>query len=619
MTLILPQLNHDTGQVPDRVKKRLEELYSLELLDTSSDERLKRYTELATNVLDLPFASAFVQSNEQLVVSAFSGDIARNVEGESSIAIRAMAEDGLFVVEDARSDSRLRSHALVLGDPYIRFCAGVPIRGPAEEVLGALSVMDTVARSFSSREQQILLQIGRLLEHEFESRARVAELRQRLRDQVLLDSSTQLPTEALFTARLARILERSPTAPVMLVLVRLERFESVFSAVGKPGAAFLIKGAAARLRGAIRRKCLIGKTREDTIALAFRPAESGRPEVEIQRILDCFEYPFLLGDHTLSQAVTIGAAIHPADGQDSDTLLKRARTALHAVPHSDASRFRRYHRSLSHEAARRFEIETALRGAIDRDELELVYQPKVEIATGNVVGAEALLRWTNPILGHVGPDEFIPIAEDSGLIIQVGNWALAAACAQIAEWLAWGYECPQISVNVSGVQLRYQRFTGQVRSLLETHAVDGSKLNLEVTEGTLIENIEDAIAIMVELRELGIDFSIDDFGKGFSSLSYLARMPVQTLKIDRAFVESIPKDPAGMTLIRSMVAMSHGLGLRTVAEGVETREQLDALRDAGCDEIQGYLINRPLSPRAFTLEHLQPGQQSENSKHRGYL
>jgi EAL domain-containing protein (putative c-di-GMP-specific phosphodiesterase class I) len=259
---------------------------------------------------------------------------------------------------------------------------------------------------------------------------------------------------------------------------------------------------------------------------------------------------------------------------------------------------------LSAEAARQFEIETALRGAIERDELELVYQPKVTMDTLSLTGAEALLRWTTPKLGKVGPAEFVPIAEESGLIVHLGEWALARACRQIAEWQEAGLDCPQISVNVSSVQLRQAQFRGRVRELLEQYSVDGSKLNLELTEGTLIENIGEAIELMTELRKLGISFSIDDFGKGFSSLSYLARMPVQVLKIDREFIERIPEEQTSMTLVRSIIGMAHGLELKVVAEGVEREHQLNALRLEDCDEIQGYLISPPIERSEFAARYL---------------
>jgi EAL domain-containing protein (putative c-di-GMP-specific phosphodiesterase class I) len=374
-----------------------------------------------------------------------------------------------------------------------------------------------------------------------------------------------------------------------------------------------VRNVAARLKQTLSRDCLMGQLREDTIAMAFVLPAGKSPDADIGKLLDCFRSPFLLGDHMLAQTASIGTARHPDDGDNSDSLLKRARTALNAMPPSDASRYRQYSRKLSAEAARRFEIETALKGALERDELELFYQPKVLIESRKLVGAEALLRWTTPKLGKVAPGEFIPIAEESGLIVELGDWALASACRQLAAWRAEGRDCPEISVNVSSIQLRGARFCELVREVLALHSLEGARLNVEITEGTLIENMGDAVRIMSELRAMDVTISIDDFGKGFSSLSYLARMPVQILKIDRSFIDRIPDQPSAVTLVRSIIAMGRALGLTLVAEGVETEAQLESLRSAGCSQIQGFLVSRPLDAGTFARQCLASGNESTPS------
>ena len=604
MTLILPQLNLASAPLPDREKLRLEELYSMHAFDASSDERFNSFTQLVTSVFDAPIAAVVLVDGDRLIFKALHGDVPHDIDRELSFADHAMRQGDIFVVEDALKDPRFAAHPLVRGKPGVRSYAGGVIRGSGGQPLGTLCVMHTKKRKFSQKDKDFLLQITRMLEHELESRQQVAELRSRLRDHVLLDAATQLPTEPLFTSRLARNLEKYPDKPIMLALIRLERLEAIHSAVGKQGAAHLVKSVAQRLEKALARPCLVGQIREDTLSLAFAMSDATDPVAEIHKMLECFADPFLLGDRTVSQNVAIGTALHPQNGRDSDTLLKRARTALNSIPPADASRFKQYHRGLSSDAARQFEIESALRGAIERDELELVYQPKVYLKDGSLSGAEALLRWANPRLGMVGPAEFIPIAEESGLIVQLGEWALATACRQLAAWRELGHACPQLSVNVSSVQLRERNFCSRVAELLERYKLEGTTLNLEVTEGTLIENIGDAIEKMTKLRTLGVTFSIDDFGKGFSSLSYLARMPVQVLKIDRSFVCGIPQEHTSMTLIRSMVAMGHGLGLKVVAEGVETEEQRSVLEMAACDQIQGYLISPPIDTEKFLEEFL---------------
>jgi EAL domain-containing protein (putative c-di-GMP-specific phosphodiesterase class I)/GGDEF domain-containing protein len=612
VTLILPKLNLASEPLPDHEKLRLEELYSMDVLDVSSDERFNRYTELVTSVLSAPIAAIVLMHEDRLIFKALHGrDLRQAIDREVSFAAHAMQQGEMLVVEDALKDARFAEHPLVKGKPGVRAYAGSVIRGSRGQPLGAICVMDTAPRSFTAKECSFLQQITHMLEHELETRQRVAELKSKIRDHILLDNATQLPTETLFTARLARNLEKYADKPIMLALIRLERFEAIHSAVGKPGAAHLVKEVTARLKQVLSRPCLFGRTREDTIVLAFALNDQGDPVAEIHQMLECFSSPFLLGDRTVAQNVGIATALHPRDGHDSDTLLRRARTALNSIPPADVSRFRQYHRGLSADAARQFEIETALRGAIERDELELVYQPKVSVRDGSLVGAEALLRWVTPRLGMVGPSEFIPIAEESGLIVQLGDWALATACRQLANWRDLGHDCPEVSVNVSSVQLRERTFCDRVAKLLNMYQLPGSKLNLEVTEGTLIENIGEAIKIMTELQSLGITLSIDDFGKGFSSLSYLARMPVQSLKIDRSFVQGIPEEHTSMTLVRSIVAMGHGLGLTVVAEGVETEAQRSVLEMAACDQIQGFLISQPIDTDSFRAQFLTATPASE--------
>jgi hypothetical protein len=248
VTLILPQLNLAAPPVPDREKLRLEDLYSMDVLDTSSDERFNKYTELATSVLDVPIAAVILMRQNKLVFKALHGDVLRDIDRESSFAEHAMRQGELLVVEDASKDSRFASHPLVQGEPGVRFYAGGVIRGPNGQALGALCIMDTAVRPFSRKDRSFLIRITQMLEHELESRQRVAELRSQIREHILLDAATQLPTETLFTSRLARNLEKYPAKPIMLALIRLDRFESIHSAVGKPGAAHLVKEAAARLK-----------------------------------------------------------------------------------------------------------------------------------------------------------------------------------------------------------------------------------------------------------------------------------------------------------------------------------------------------------------------------------
>jgi EAL domain-containing protein (putative c-di-GMP-specific phosphodiesterase class I) len=269
------------------------------------------------------------------------------------------------------------------------------------------------------------------------------------------------------------------------------------------------------------------------------------------------------------------------------------------MPLSQQSGFRLYQPRQSDAASRAFRIESALKTAIERNELHLVYQPKVDTNTRETVGAEVLLRWRSEALGNVSPGEFIPVAERSGLIVDLGTWVLAETCRQIAAWRDAGRDCPPIAVNLASEQLRQPDFCGVVKDSLQRFSIDGRQLNLELTESSLVDDIEGAIKIMKRLRRLGITFSIDDFGTGFSSLNYLGKMPISLLKIDRTFIAHVPDRDDDMKLVRSIVNMGHDLGVKIVAEGVETEEQLAFLRSIDCDQVQGFLVGRPLAAERF--------------------
>jgi predicted signal transduction protein with EAL and GGDEF domain len=448
------------------------------------------------------------------------------------------------------------------------------------------------------------LQLARLVEHEMQTRVLVQDLREKISQYVLYDSISGLPNQQLFVRQLDSRLAREKNRPVLTALVRLDRFEQVHKALGKTGVDHLIAEAVNRVNDVAGPLCLMGHVREDTLAIAFHYDRAGSRDSLIAELLQRFRSAFLLGEHQFLMRLQIGAAIFPDDGTDAATLLKRARTALSQESSATTSAFRFYNRELSEEAARRFEIEGALKEALERDELEIVYQPKIGVLDRRLAGAEALLRWNNERLGAVSPAEFIPIAEECGLSTAIGAWVLERACRQVVRWQKSGNSCPEFSVNISNDQLRLEGFCEQVRDILTMTGLAGSSLNLEITEGSLIENIDQAIGIMEQLRGLGVQLSIDDFGTGFSSLSYLRRMPVQVLKIDASFIRDVGGRPASAMLVDSIIAMGHALQLRIVAEGVETQAQLRYLRSAGCDLVQGFVFSPPLNPERFAARFL---------------
>jgi EAL domain-containing protein (putative c-di-GMP-specific phosphodiesterase class I) len=303
--------------------------------------------------------------------------------------------------------------------------------------------------------------------------------------------------------------------------------------------------------------------------------------------------------HEIFVTASIGIAVAPLDGEDVETLLKNADTAMYAAKDRGRDGFQFYSKSMNQAAKRKLDIERRLRRALEDDDLSLHYQPMLEAVSGATRGAEALLRWDDPELDPVSPSEFVPVAEDTGLIVPIGAWVLRTACAQAQAWQTAGYRPIRMSVNVSGHQLRQPTFVETVEQTLRESGLSRAYLELEITESTIMQDDEATAAAFRELDELGVGLVLDDFGTGYSSLSYLRRFAIRRVKIDRSFVAEIPRNSEDMAVTAAIVAMAHNLLLTVVAEGVETLEQVQSLRELGCEELQGYLFSVPVLAGEF--------------------
>jgi EAL domain-containing protein (putative c-di-GMP-specific phosphodiesterase class I) len=316
------------------------------------------------------------------------------------------------------------------------------------------------------------------------------------------------------------------------------------------------------------------------------------------------ERPFTVDGRDIHVSASIGVALFNGANSSADDVIKSADAAMYEAKAAGRNTLRFYSPSMNSAANDRLLLEGELRTAIQNKDMRLVYQPKIDIKSGKLSGAEALLRWNSPKLGEVGPAKFIPIAEDSGLIVPLGHWVLEEACRQICEWRDAGHTELKIAVNLSAVQFRQRNFVEQVAALLDEHDIPPQMLELEVTEGTLMEQTERVMRTFEELKSMGLQLSIDDFGTGYSSLAYLKRFAVDTLKIDRSFISDINEltssDDAAITT--AIISMARQLKLKTIAEGVETEAQLQFLRDNGCDEFQGWLHSAALTPEEFKAQ-----------------
>ncbi|MBF0392860.1 MAG: EAL domain-containing protein [Alphaproteobacteria bacterium] len=416
------------------------------------------------------------------------------------------------------------------------------------------------------------------------------------------DAVTRLPNRYLFQDRVAQSVDRAARRSriVALVLVSLDRFKTVNETLGHQVGDALLREVAARITSAVRNDDTVARMRGDTFCCVLSDLEqTNDANPIIARLLDCFTSSFVLSGHELFVTSSIGISVFPHDGASVDDLLQKAETAMNRSKDKAENTYHFYTPEMNANTIEQLRLETDLRKAIGRNDFVLYYQPKVETDTGRVVGAEALIRWMHPEMGMVPPGRFIPIAEDTGLIIPIGEWALRNACEQIRHWQRSGLVPVPIAVNLSAHQFRQPDLVEMVVRVLEETGVAPSLLELELTESAVMQNAELTVTTLMRLHEHGIGLSIDDFGTGYSSLSYLKRFPIDKLKIDRSFVQDLGTNAAGEEIVTAIVAMARSLNLRVVAEGVETEVQLRLLRQLKCEEVQGYYFSRPVPAERF--------------------
>jgi EAL domain-containing protein (putative c-di-GMP-specific phosphodiesterase class I) len=306
-----------------------------------------------------------------------------------------------------------------------------------------------------------------------------------------------------------------------------------------------------------------------------------------------------IDQHDLHVTSSVGISVYPDDGQNAETLIKNADTAMYQAKENGRQTYQFFEPAMNLRAVERQSIEGDLRRALERHEFVVHYQPKINLKTGRIAGAEALLRWTHPIRGLVSPAQFIPVAEDCGLILPIGNWVLRQACQQAQAWLAAGLPMGTMAVNISAMQLREGTFVDSVFAILKETGLDPKFLEVELTESVLMKHAESTASILKALKARGVQVAVDDFGTGYSSLSYLRKFPIDALKIDQSFVSQITTVPDETIIVKAVVSMGRSLKLRVVAEGVETQEQLAFLQAHQCDEAQGYFFSRPVPPQQF--------------------
>ncbi|OGI42704.1 MAG: hypothetical protein A2150_03795 [Candidatus Muproteobacteria bacterium RBG_16_64_11] len=417
------------------------------------------------------------------------------------------------------------------------------------------------------------------------------------------DSLTGLPNRTLFNDRLQQsLIDAARRERVVAVLfMDLDRFKTINDTLGHEVGDVLLRAVSGRLKDCIRTGDTVARLGGDEFIVLLPDVGHADDVGRIaQKVLDVFDQPFSIDGREFFVTTSIGITLYPFDGKDVDGLVKNADVAMYRAKEQGRNSYQFYTAEMTAKSHENLALENALRGALDRNELVLHYQPVVDLASGEVSGMEALLRWRHPGLGMIMPQRFIPIAEESGLIVPIGEWALSTACRQARAWQQQGYVPLRLAVNLSARQFYQRNLAEVIARALKDSGLDPVWLELELTESLLMQNAELTHATLRTLNTMGVRLSIDDFGTGYSSLGYLKRFPLDTLKISRSFVRDVPADPDDAAIVSAIIAMAHTLEMRVIAEDVETESQRAFLRAQACDAFQGYVFGPPLPPEEFT-------------------
>ncbi|MBI4969527.1 MAG: EAL domain-containing protein [Rhodospirillales bacterium] len=426
---------------------------------------------------------------------------------------------------------------------------------------------------------------------------------ERIRNLAYFDVLTGLPNRRLFNDRLAVAINmaRRHQQHLAVMFLDLDLFKRINDSLGHSVGDQVLVEMAARLKACVRDSDTVARMGGDEFTILQAEIEGAEDSARLaRRIIESVTQPFLIEGRELYLTTSIGISVYPEDGDQTEVLVKNADTAMYRAKDLGRNSYQLYTPAMNAQSFERLAMEGALRKAIERQEFRLNYQVKINLQTGQIGGAEALIRWHHPDLGLVSPADFIPLAEDTGLIVPIGDWVLKAACAQNAAWQRQGLPSIRIAVNISPHQFRQPDLVGKVRAILNETGLVPRYLELEVTETVLMEHMDIAAHMLNELRELGVHTSIDDFGTGYSSLAYLKRIPIDSLKIDASFMRDVATDEGDAEIVSAIIALAHNLRLNVVAEGVETKEQIAFLQERGCDEIQGFLVSRPLTAENFS-------------------
>lgn len=562
------------------------------ILVIDDDEQIRR---LLVEILEHYDCRASVSAEEALLVLA---------EERFDIVISDINMGGMSGLE-------LVPHVhSIFPDSVVLIISGQNGIGSAIEAMRA-GAFDYVMKPFETR--QVETAVERALKHSAllkEKRLYEAQLETLLHERTqevnrlaFYDTLTELPNRTLFKDRLEQAVAVAQRAHKLLgiLFISLDQLKKVNNTLGHMAGDVLMKQVAERLKHRVIEGDTVARYGGDEFAVLTHIGGTRDVFEIIGSLREALHPAFDLSGQELFATTSIGVCIFPHDGIETESLLRNAGSALHRAKKSSGDDYQFYTEDMNSKASRQFALESSLRYAIENEEFVLHYQPRLAVDSLKITGVEALVRWQHPQLGLLSPAEFIPLAEDNGLILPVGEWVLRTACRQNREWQDKGFAPMRVGVNVSARQFQQENLAEIVLQILKDTGLPPASLDLELTESSIMSNAQASIDVLARLKAMGVTISVDDFGTGFSSLSYLKRLPIDALKIDQSFVRDLTTDPDDAALVMTIVTLAHNLRLQVVAEGVETEEQLRFLRLLRCDEVQGYLFSKPLPVRELEL------------------